>query len=277
MALLNQIRTMKYLAVASATANTLQAIGLVLLFVNLVQDIPSIEDRRVINFSKFPLYFGTAVFSFEGISVVLPVRDSMRRPEQFDGVFGILSVANIVTVILYMFLGTLGYFKYGDTVHGTITVDLPKNIFYEADRLLFAVAVFLSYPLQFYVPINLIWPLFQRKLPEDLQKSTTINSIYRAALVSTTFIAAAVVPYLDLVISLVGAISSSFIALIFPPLVHLVTIWDDRENISSSEWIWIWIKGLAITLFGLAGSILGTYLSLVAIYEAATSETPRHL
>lgn len=43
-------------------------------------------------------------------------------------------------------------------------------------------------------------------------------------------ILAAAIPNISLVINLVGAISSSTIAIIFPPLVHLVIVWDTKSN-----------------------------------------------
>lgn len=271
MVLLNFIKTLKYLAVASGVANFLQGFGLLLLFTNLVQDIPSINERKMFDIKQFPLYFGTAVFSFEGIAIVLPVHDSMRKPDKFHGMTGILTIAMTVVTVLYMFLGTLGYLKYGNSVHGTITVDLPaRDLFYEADRLMFAFAIFLSYPLQLYVPIHLFWPWFQEKLPENLQKSTTINNLYRTSLVLLTFVCAAVIPYLDLVISLVGALSSSFVALIIPPIIHLAAFWEERYTFKSGHWKWICLKAFLISTFGIIGSIMGTYTSVIALIQAST-------
>lgn len=275
MVLLNFIRTLKYLAVASGVANFLQGLGLLLLFTNLVQDIPSIQDRKIMDWRQFPLYFGTAVFSFEGIAIVLPVHDSMRKPERFHGPCGILSIAMTVVTVLYMFLGTLGYLKYGNSVHGTITVDLPgRDVFYEADRLMFALAIFLSYPLQLYVPIHIFWPCIQNKLPENLQKSTTVNNMYRAAMVFVTFVCAAVIPYLDLVISLVGALSSSFVALIIPPIIHISAFWEERYSFKPGHWNWICFKACVLSGFGILGSIMGTYISIIALIQASTAVRP---
>lgn len=43
-----------------------------------------------------------------------------------------------------------------------------------------------------------------------------------------TVIVAGVVPMLDLIISLVGALCSSTIALIFPPFIQLIVMWPER-------------------------------------------------
>lgn len=65
-----------------------------------------------------------------------------------------------------------------------------------------------------------------------------------------------VVPDLGVVISLVGAVSSSTLALIFPPILELVTFWNHGLTTS------MYLKDLAILMFGLVGFGFGTYVSI---------------
>ena len=44
---------------------------------------------------------------------------------------------------------------------------------------------------------------------------------------------AAAIPNIGLFITLVGAVSSSFLALIFPPFIDLVTHWPDKGKYNS--------------------------------------------
>lgn len=71
------------------------------------------------------------------------------------------------------------------------------------------------------------------------------------------------IPYLSLFISLIGAISSTALALLFPPLLELVT----KSSISEVS-PKLLIKNLFILLLGLSGCVTGTYESISAIVKA---------
>lgn len=70
---------------------------------------------------------------------------------------------------------------------------------------------------------------------------------------------AILIPELDLVISLVGSVSSSFLALIFPPILQILTF--HREGVSP----WVAVKNVTITLIGLVGFLTGTYIAIEQI------------
>lgn len=72
------ITNLKYLAPASTIANLCMATCMVLTFYFLFQDLPPITDRRAFGHLKdLPLFFGTAIFAFEGIALVSLKRFSL--------------------------------------------------------------------------------------------------------------------------------------------------------------------------------------------------------
>ena len=81
--LICSIRNLKYLSPFSILANILEFVGLGIIFYFIFSEplpstdsVPSFASPR-----KFPLFFGTAIFAFEGISVVLPIENQMRKPK----------------------------------------------------------------------------------------------------------------------------------------------------------------------------------------------------
>ncbi|KAL2729438.1 proton-coupled amino acid transporter 1-like isoform X1 [Vespula squamosa] len=71
------------------------------------------------------------------------------------------------------------------------------------------------------------------------------------------------IPELGLFISLVGAVSSTALALLFPPIIELVVCWQNT-NLSP----FMVIKDVTIVLIGLLGFATGTYESITAIIKA---------
>lgn len=63
----------------------------------------------------------------EGIGVVMPVENAMKKPQHFLGCPGVLGIAMTLIAVLYGSLGLFGYFKYGDVLRGSITLNLPVD------------------------------------------------------------------------------------------------------------------------------------------------------
>lgn len=69
------IRDLKTLSIFSTLANALQSVGLVIILIALFDNLsPSWERPQFAGFDKLPLYFGTVVYAFEGIGIVLPLQ-----------------------------------------------------------------------------------------------------------------------------------------------------------------------------------------------------------
>lgn len=77
---------------------------------------------------NWPLFFGTVLFALEAIGVILPLENEMKTPKKFGGNFGVLNRAMIVIVSLYVGMGLFGYMKYGSSVSGSITLNLPNEM-----------------------------------------------------------------------------------------------------------------------------------------------------
>lgn len=65
------VRNLKFLAPLSTLANIFMCVGIVITLYFTVQELPPLSERRfVATLAQFPLFFGTALFAFEGIGLV---------------------------------------------------------------------------------------------------------------------------------------------------------------------------------------------------------------
>lgn len=280
MVLLNLVKNLKYLTPVSLFASILTAsgeylirisfnsiltnyfiLGLGICFFYLLHDLPRTDSVPAFaSWAKLPLYFGTAIYAFEGIGVILPLENNMKNPEAFGGWNGVLNTGMVIVACLYTSVGFFGYLKYGDDVKGSITLNLGDDLLAQLVRLAMALAIFLSYTLQFYVPINILGPWLRQRLHGE-NNQIIGEYLLRVGLVLFTFILAAMVPNLGAVISLVGAVSSSTLALIFPPIIEIVTFWPNGLG----KYRWILWKDIGIMIFGVMGFIFGSFTSILQI------------
>ena len=81
--LICSIKNLKYLSPCSILANILEFAGLGIIFYYIfATSIPSTSSVPWFTSpEKFPIFFGTAIFAFEGISVVLPIENQMSKPK----------------------------------------------------------------------------------------------------------------------------------------------------------------------------------------------------
>jgi solute carrier family 36 (proton-coupled amino acid transporter) len=103
--------------------------GLVISFYYASQDLPNLNERDFLpsDISTLPLCFATAIFAFEGISLVLPLQNAMKEPHKFSKVTGVLNVGMTLVTIIFISFGMIGYWKYGDKTEGSLTLNLPKQ------------------------------------------------------------------------------------------------------------------------------------------------------
>lgn len=122
-----------------------------------------------------------------------------------------------------------------------------------------AVAIFFTYALQFYVPMEIIWKAVKNNFGS---KKNMAEYGIRIALVVLTVVLAIIIPNLGGFISLVGAVCLSMLGLIFPAIIELVTFYEE-PGLGRYQWrLW---KNIFLIAFGLLGFVTGTYVSIQEI------------
>jgi solute carrier family 36 (proton-coupled amino acid transporter) len=71
MIVLNWVKSLKYLTPVSLFASILTVVGLGIIFFYMLHDLPPASARPAFaSWRQLPLFFGTAIYAFEGIGVV---------------------------------------------------------------------------------------------------------------------------------------------------------------------------------------------------------------
>ncbi|XP_038183980.1 proton-coupled amino acid transporter 3 [Arvicola amphibius] len=256
--LLVLVQNPQVLSVFSTLATITTLGSLAVIFEYLIQIPRHSSLPLVASWKTFLLFFGTAIFTFEGVGMVLPLKSQMKSPQQFPAV---LYLGMSFVIFLYICLGTLGYMKFGSDTQPSITLNLPNCWLYQSVKLMYSVGIFFTYALQFHVPAEIIIPYVISRVSENW--TLFVDLTVRTALVCLTCFSAVLIPRLDLVISLVGSVSSSALALIIPPLLEITTFYSENMSCVTIA------KDVMISILGLLGCVFGTYQALYEMTQQA--------
>ncbi|CAO1622051.1 unnamed protein product [Parajaminaea phylloscopi] len=210
-----------------------------------------IADVKQFNSESFPLFVGTAVFTFEGVGLVIPITESMKEPHKFPKV---LSAVMVAVMVLFTSSGALSYMAFGSKTQTVVMTNLPQgDKFVQASLFLYAIAILFSVPLQLYPALQILERgIFSTRSGKYSPKVKLEKNLFRAAtVVVSCFAAWAGSSQLDVFVSFIGAVFCCPLCFLFPPLLSLKAM-PDRSWASKSIDVAIFIFGLAAVLF--AGS-----------------------
>ena len=113
-----------------------------------------LADVVMFNTNNFPLFIGTAVFTFEGVGLVIPITESMKEPQKFPKT---LSWVMLGVAALFAAAGALSYATFGSETQTVVITNLPGNSgFVQAIQALYSVAILLSMPLQLFPALSIL-------------------------------------------------------------------------------------------------------------------------
>ncbi|KAG0290105.1 neutral amino acid transporter [Linnemannia gamsii] len=224
------VRNIGKLGYSAFVADLCIIVGLIYLYAYDVKELVihqgSPTHLRLFNNDDFGLFVGTAVFSFEGIGMVIPICGSMANPKQFPRALTI--VLSVVCVLLVSF-GCMGYAAYGDEVKTIVLDDLPNATGGEkagknAIQLLYIVAIYLTTPLMLFPCIRIVEQVVGSVVDKSNGgKMTMFKENVVRILIDFAVAAVAYAGYykLDIFISFVGSFACAPLLFIFPPMFHL--------------------------------------------------------
>ncbi|XP_055378661.1 proton-coupled amino acid transporter-like protein CG1139 isoform X2 [Condylostylus longicornis] len=258
------IRNLKYLAPFSFVANVIMFIAIVITMYYIFLDLPPTNSvPGIVGPTHWPMFFGTVIFALEGIGVVMSLENDMKNPKHFIGCPSVLNIGMGTVIASYTLVGFFGYLKYGNETKGSITLNLPiEDILAQSVKIMIAIAIFLTYTLQFYVPIQIIWKGIKHKFSPDNHVRGEL--VLRTLMVILTVVIAAALPNLGPFITLIGAVCLSSLGVMIPAIVETVVY---REDPGHGRFNWRLYKNGFLVVFGIIGFITGTYVSIEEFAE----------
>ena len=154
---LSLIRDIGKLGITALIADFFILLGLIYLYyydiLTLIRN-HGIADTAPFNAQDWTLFIGTAIFTFEGVGLIIPIQESMRRPSEFPPV---LAGVMIIITVVFISMGALSYAAFGSSTKTVIILNLPQdNKFVNSVQFLYSLAILLSTPLQLFPAIRIM-------------------------------------------------------------------------------------------------------------------------
>lgn len=219
---LSLIRRIAKLSTTALIADVFILFGIIYLFYYEIGKVAKegLADVVMFNSKSFPLFIGTAVFTFEGIGLVIPITESMKEPEKFPrALTGVMAGV----MVLFASAGSLSYMAFGSKIQTVVITNLPQTSrFVQAMQFLYSIAILLSTPLQLFPALAVLEKGIFTKSGKYNWKVKTEKNLFRFLVVAICCLAAwAGANDLDKFVSLIGSVACVPLCFIYPPLLHL--------------------------------------------------------
>lgn len=247
---LNSIKTLTHLAPLSIFADL---VDLAAMAVVIVEDSMIILKQRpdVVAFGGMSLFFygmGVAVYSFEGVGMVLPLESEMKDKDKFGKV---LALGMGFISFIYIAFGFLGYLAFGEDTMDIITANLGAGLISTIVQLGLCINLFFTFPLM----MNPVFEIVERRFSGGMY-----SACLRWLLVLAVTLVALFVPNFTDFLSLVGSSTCCILGFVLPALFHLLVF---KEEMGWKQWS----LDMAIVGLGVVLAVSGTWSSLSEIFS----------
>ncbi|KAL8837157.1 MAG: hypothetical protein Q9176_005900 [Flavoplaca citrina] len=186
---------------------------------------------QLFNPNAFTLTIGSAIFTFEGIGLILPIQSSMSQPDKFPR---LLYIVMVIVTIIFTSVGALCYATFGDKTRVEIISNYPQTSkLVNSVQFLYSMAVLVGTPVQLFPATRII----ETKLFGDRasgKKSWTTkwkkNGFRTAITVVCGLISIVGASDLDKFVALIGAFACVPLVYIYPAFLHF-------KGVARSPWV----------------------------------------
>ncbi|KAJ5090736.1 hypothetical protein N7532_009420 [Penicillium argentinense] len=252
---LSLIRDISKLGFTALIADAFILLGLLYIYyydANTLIGNGGISDIVDFNPATWSMFIGTAIFTYEGVGLIIPIQESMKQPHRFPGV---LAGVMVVITLIFLSAGALSYAAYGSATKTVILLNLPQDDkFVNVVQLLYSLAILLSTPLQLFPAIRILEnELFTRSGKYNPFIKWKKNAFRFFLVILCAIVAWAGADNLDKFVALVGSFACVPLIYVYPPLLHLRACARSRRQA---------IADMTLAVFGTICCIYTTGLTL---------------
>ncbi|XP_023288692.1 proton-coupled amino acid transporter-like protein CG1139 [Orussus abietinus] len=275
---MNMTRNLKDLAPLSAVGNTFLLTAAIIGVVYSLKD--GIGTTHVMVQEKielYPKFLGTVFFSMCSPGLILEIEHCMKKPKNYLKPCGVLNWGMAVLIMVHVFVGVVGYLKWGSEAVGNFIRNHVENDPATMTALIMqALAIYFSYGLQCYMPIMILNKDYALPaIQEGIFKGTpyfwdlvirigvslvTCKELFEGYLASLRGILGAAIPKLDLFLGLVGAVCIATLGVLIPCTLYLVVNYGNYGRFK-----WRLVLGVVLLIIGLVAMLCASITSLVLI------------
>ncbi|KAI4225447.1 MAG: hypothetical protein L6R40_008360 [Gallowayella cf. fulva] len=189
---------------------------------------PSVE---LFNPRAFTLTIGSAIFTFEGIGLILPIQSSMAEPSKFPR---LLYIVMVIITIIFTSVGALCYATFGYKTRVEIISNYPQTSkLVNSVQFLYSMAVLVGTPVQLFPATRIIETTIFGERASG-KKSTALkwkkNAFRTAITVLCGLISILGASDLDKFVALIGAFACVPLVYIYPAFLHF-------KGVARSPWV----------------------------------------
>ncbi|KAK5173523.1 uncharacterized protein LTR77_002204 [Saxophila tyrrhenica] len=223
-----------------------------------------IADTINFNPSTWTLLIGTAIFTFEGVGLIIPIQSGMAEPNKFPRV---LAIVTIIIFFIFTSIGMLSYAAYGSSTKTVILLNLPQDDgLVNGVQFLYSCAILLSIPLQIFPAIEITSQQMFSKTGKYNPYIKWQKNCFRFFMVMLCAAVAWVgANDLDKFVSIVGSFACIPLVYIYPPLMH--------QRVAATR-TWQRVVDFTLVGFGFCMMTYTTALTIMSWVQGTSDVTP---
>lgn len=186
------------------------------------------DTVRLFNPRDFTLTIGSAIFTFEGIGLILPIQSSMKEPRKFKN---LLYLVMFIITITYTSIGALSYATFGDKTKVEVISNFPQDSkLVNAVQFLYSLAILVGTPVQLFPAMRIVeGSLFGHRSGRRNARTKWKKNAFRTGIVCVCGVISALgAADLDKFVALIGSFACIPLVYIYPAYLHWKGIAENR-------------------------------------------------